>query len=368
MDVSTGHHTEFKNKYELPQMQKYSKTALKRTSSLGIDSFAQNRFDKLNDLTNSNTFKEKRNSLEFTPIIIPNKCDIQLDPDPEKAVAQIYQLVQFEDQLCEKILEILNLPAHTREIKLEILTEGLVKYGEQASANAKQQESFLDALAELSLFPESHSLLCRMYTDISGKDWLREKIFALHLNRDLVSTLCSFTNEGIKREKPDASLFRGASNFCALLSGSYVSHHLTIPLTIFLKKNLVMKNFDPDKAKQYTSFFRKKTKLLLKELGTASQLLEAVRKARIFPIQKHFSDKPNLTTLIRIGIVDMLFLRGVCPFIASCDGVEFSLRIAFTKFLQYLVNDSHYADAKLQPLNKSLKKLSSVVEKFFKKF
>ena len=349
-------------KYEdRPRETLATSTELPKSSSISMLNISNLKGWRAN-----NTFDEERSSLKNTSVIF-KQLDIQLDSDPEKAGAQIYELLESDERRAhEKILGVLHLPEPSMDQKLELLTKALVKYDKHASADRQLQESFLNALAELSLFPKSHPLLCRVYKYLSGKNKLVKEIFALHVDRKLVSSLYSFISTDVKEQQPDDTLFRGESSLSAPLSGLFVRHYLESTLKAFLTKKFVVKKFDPMKAKQYASFFEKRALELLKELEKSPRLLEAVRKARIVPIREHFKDEKNLETLTHAGVVDMLFLRGVCPFISTCERVEPTLRIAFAQFLINLVNGIEYEQPELQPLNESLRKLTPVAEEFFR--
>lgn len=216
-----------------------------------------------------------------------------------------------EEDLSTKLLLILLEPGSQRNYAKDevvgVLAEGM--RGCIQAADPGQRDLIFGQLAKLSLFPVSHPFLTELGGNVEDRPLLCEKIVALHAEKGVLEqSLNSFARLAVSGEEADPSLFRRSDTLSYLLCGFAVRHLLRDRLEHFHRK-LKGRVSKEEPAVIAKDLFPR----ILATLRESQEIKSLLESACIAPIRERFAEADNLGELVKLGVIDMLFLRGICP-------------------------------------------------------
>lgn len=265
-----------------------------------------------------------------------------LSSDPAEAAAQVAALFDGDET-----------DAPPPSIRLQgLITSGedsgplsiaLQTYYESLEDESDAFDYFLTELAELSLFPRALPFVSEAASFMTEKRQLAAKVFHLHHDRKLVDALHQFTCQAIQGERPDGTLFRG-DTLPSMVSGLVVKEALQSGIEALFQEHPL--TFDTKDIESRVIAFDRLIPRLIECIEETVELKPLVQTTRVAPIRDHFQeeDAAVITSCVRRGIIDMIFLRGLCPLITHLESQERAQRVDLARFIMLFVNGQTYSE------------------------
>jgi len=238
----------------------------------------------------------------------------------------------------EKQLEFEN-----KEEVVEVLISGLKNLMDR---DLETKHRILDHLAEISLYPDAASFLCQLFQGIDKAE-MASAIVECHGKRGAIEQLLPiFADIALEKEKPD-STFRRGNQLSYLLDGSAVKYILQQQIRELVGDLSDRLDFElcedsKDSIRRLAKIIEEVFPKILETLRQSPKLNSVLKTGCIIPIRKKFGDQENVEELVRFGVIDMVFVRGVCHALTARgqneEDLSFKTRCRVSTYLLRFVN------------------------------
>ncbi|NGX45813.1 MAG: hypothetical protein K940chlam2_00993, partial [Chlamydiae bacterium] len=298
--------------------------------------------------------------------VLLHREQLTLASDPAEAAAQVAALFDMDDASAHPPSNRLQELIASGEDS-DALSVALQTYYESLQDGSDAFDYFLSELAELSLFPRALPFVSEVASFVAEKRQLSAKVFHLHHDRKLFDALHQFTCQAIQGEQPDGTLFR-ADTLPAMIAGLVVKETVRQPLERLLQAAPLI--FVVDDMESMVIALDQLTPQLFNLIETSEELKPLVQTTRVAPIRAHFSDEEAdvIEGCIYRGIVDMVFLRGLCPCITQMESQERAQKVALAQFIMRFVNKQPYPEDSKARLNSLMLKYQGQLDALITSF
>jgi hypothetical protein len=276
--------------------------------------------------------------------VLMRRESLRLSLDPAEAVGQVGALFDREDP--EALPPSIRLQGLISSLEdTAALYTAIYAYYESLDGEGPAFDYFIDELAELSLFSIALPFVSAVGSAMQEKGVLAAKVFALHSERKLIDALHEFTKQAIVGQSPDVTFFR-SDTLPAMVAGLVVKEVLKEPLErIFQDAPL---RFIVDNMESMVIALDRLIPKLFGLIEGCGDLKPLVQTTRVAPIQEYFQEEMEtvIASCVYRGIVDMVFLRGLCPYITHMENQGRAQRVALAQFIMRFVNKQPYEDNK----------------------
>lgn len=310
---------EGKRRWTALERVRYEQVTTHRGRGVSVSDVGKRRFGAESKLE-----EHPRLSPLHRSVSLPMDTAIQLTPGEEKR--QLAALFQGDNPSTELLKIILHSDQQIEFEEDDEVFDALVTAIRELIGGASEVErrKLFTHLADLSLYPGAHRFICTLFEELEGDKEYLEILVELHTQQGVLEqSLPSFLAIALEGEKGDCQSFRRSDHFAYFFSGAVVRYILRDQLQGLVSELRGRLNFtyDPSSSHSVETISRICQEMFPRLFGllTSSPKINSILQTGcINPILHHFgSSEEAIEDLVKLGIIDMLFLRGICPTLAK---------------------------------------------------